>query len=65
MVKTLPSNVGGVGLIPSQGSMVPYAEGCGQKLKKKKKKRLMKKPALEFFTTQLGSAGERSGRKHC
>ena len=37
VVKTLPSNIGGVGLIPSQGSTVPYAEGCGQKLKKKKK----------------------------
>ena len=32
-----PSNVGGVGLIPGQGSKVPYAEGYGQKLKKKKR----------------------------
>ena len=36
VVKGPPSNVGGVGLIPGQGSKVPYAEGYGQKLKKKK-----------------------------
>ena len=36
MVKTLPSNAGGMGLIPGQGTEVPHATECGQKLKKKK-----------------------------
>ena len=36
MVKTLPSNAGGVGSIPGRGTKIPHAAGCGQKLKKKK-----------------------------
>ena len=35
-VKTQPSNAGGMGLIPGQGTEVPHATECGQKLKKKK-----------------------------
>ena len=27
MVKTLPSNAGGVGLIPGQGAKIPHASG--------------------------------------
>ena len=34
---TLPSNAGGAGLIPGRGTKIPHAEGCGQKLKKKRK----------------------------
>ena len=34
VVKTLPSNAGGVGSIPGQGTKIPHAMGCGQKLKK-------------------------------
>ena len=40
MVKALSSNAGGVGSIPGQGTKIPVATGCGQKLKKKKKKEL-------------------------
>ena len=32
------SNAGGMGLIPGQGTEVPHAAECGQKLKKKRKK---------------------------
>ena len=33
VVKALPSNAGGMGLIPSQGTgILPYLPGCGQKL---------------------------------
>ena len=31
VVKTHPSNAGGGGLIPSPGTKIPYALGCGQK----------------------------------
>ena len=37
VVKTQPSNAGGMGLIPGQGTEVPHAAECGQKLKKKRK----------------------------
>ena len=42
MVKTLPSNAGGVGSIPGQGTKIPLAHlpRCGQKLKKKELNRL-------------------------
>ena len=30
VVKTLPSNVGGTGLIPGGGTKVPHAMGCSQ-----------------------------------
>ena len=40
VVKTLPSNAGGVGSIPGWGTKIPHAVGCGQKLKKKKKELL-------------------------
>ena len=36
MVRTLPSNEGGRGLIPGWGTGVPHAEGYNQKLKKTK-----------------------------
>ena len=39
VVKTLPSNAGGMGPIPGWGTKIPHAVGCGQKLKKKKKKK--------------------------
>ena len=32
-VKTLPPNAGAMGSIPGQGTKVPHAVGCGQKLK--------------------------------
>ena len=32
------SNAGGAGSIPGRGTEIPHATGCGQKLKKKKKK---------------------------
>lgn len=32
MVKTLPSNPGGAGLIPAWDTGIPHATGCGQKL---------------------------------
>ena len=35
VVKAPPSNVGGTGLIPGQGTKVPHAMGCSQKLKRK------------------------------
>ena len=38
VVKTLPSNAGGVGSIPGWGTKIPHAVGCSQKLKKKKKR---------------------------
>ena len=34
MVKTSPSKVEDVGLIPGQGTKIPHATGCGQKLNK-------------------------------
>jgi len=34
VVKTLPSNAGGVVSIPGQGTKVPHAMGCGKKKKK-------------------------------
>ena len=34
MVKTSSSKVEGVGLILSQGTKIPHATGCGQKLNK-------------------------------
>ena len=37
VVKTLPSNAGGMGLIPGWGAKIPHAVWCGQKLKKKGK----------------------------
>ena len=37
VVKTQPSNAGGMGWIPGQGTEVPRAAECGQKLRKKKK----------------------------
>ena len=43
VVKTPPSNAGGVGSIPGQGTKVPHAAGCGQKSLKKKKKNLISK----------------------
>ena len=33
MVKTLPSNVGGVGSIPDQGTKIPHAVWHSQKIK--------------------------------
>ena len=42
MVKTLPSTPGGMGSIPGQGTKVPSAMGCGQKLKKKKLRKRLK-----------------------
>ena len=36
MVKTLPSNAGGVGSIPGQGTKIPHFMGYGQKLEGKK-----------------------------
>ena len=32
VVKTLPFNAAGVGLIPAQGTKIPHALGCGQKI---------------------------------
>ena len=32
--KTLPSNAGGMGSIPGQGTKIPHAVGCGKTLKK-------------------------------
>ena len=37
VIKTLPSNAGGVGLIPGQGTKIPYAVWCSQNRKIKKK----------------------------
>ena len=34
VVKTRPSNAGGVGSIPGQGTKIPHDVGCDQKLKK-------------------------------
>ena len=34
MIKTLPSNAGGVSSIPGQGTKNPDVSGCGQKVKK-------------------------------
>ena len=31
VVKTLPSNSGGVSLIPGWGTKIPHVTGCGQK----------------------------------
>ena len=33
MVKTLPSNAGAVGSIPGQGTKIPHAMLCDQKIK--------------------------------
>ena len=33
VVKTLPSNAGGMGLIPDRGAKIPHAVGRGQRLK--------------------------------
>ena len=41
MVRTLSSNVGGMGSIPGLGTKIPHTVGCYQKVKKKKKKKLM------------------------
>ena len=35
VVKTLPSNAGGMDLVPGQGIKVPHPTGCNQKLKSK------------------------------
>ena len=31
VVKTSPSNAGGIGSIPGQGTKIPHATGCSQK----------------------------------
>ena len=38
MVKTPPSNAGGVGSSPGRGTKVPHAMGCNQKFKTKQTK---------------------------
>ena len=37
-LRLLPSNAGGMSSIPGQGTNIPHASGCSQKLKKKNKK---------------------------
>ena len=37
MVKTLPSNAGGAGLIPGQGTQIPHTSRSSQKKKERKK----------------------------
>ena len=42
VVKTLPSNAGGGGLIPIWGTEIPHAVGCCQQLKNKINKNCLK-----------------------
>ena len=37
MTQQLNNNAGGTGSIPGQGTKIPHATGCGQKLEEKKK----------------------------
>ena len=52
MVKTLPSNAGGVGSISDQGTKIPHAAECSQKLKKKKRKKREEKNAKHPLNLQ-------------
>ena len=49
MVKTSPSNAGGVGLIPDQGAKIPHAS----QPKKKKKENIKQKQYCNKFNKDL------------